>query len=85
MDAEPPIDNLRKACLCRARPERGMTIDAQRRTFLYRGSPTRGMATGVSTVRLQTSRTAAHLRHWHAGRSLTTTDAPMVARTPMRT
>jgi hypothetical protein len=49
------------------------------------GGPARGMATDASVARLQTSRTAAHLRRRHAGQSLTTTDAPTRARTPTLT
>jgi hypothetical protein len=62
-----------------------LAIDNPRGTFLCRGSPARGMATDASVARLQTSRTAAHLRRRHAGQSLTTTDAPTRARTPTLT
>jgi hypothetical protein len=49
------------------------------------GEPPRGMATGASTARLQTSRMTAHLRRRHVGQSSTTTDAPMEARMSTRT
>jgi hypothetical protein len=45
----------------------------------------RGMATGVSAVRLPSSRMAAHQRHRLAGRHVTTTDTPTRARTSMPT
>jgi hypothetical protein len=48
-------------------------------------SPATGMETGSSVVRLQTSRTAVHLRHQCTHRSLTTINAPMDARTPTPT
>jgi hypothetical protein len=57
-------------------PERGTVTDAPHRTFLCRGSPARGTATGASAVRLSISRTVVHLRRRHAGQRATTTDAP---------
>jgi hypothetical protein len=59
--------------------------DAQRRTFLCRGSPVRARTTGASTIRLPISRTAAHLRHRHAGWCVTTTDVPTKVRMSMLT
>jgi hypothetical protein len=50
--------------------------DGLHKISLCRRSPVREMATGVSAVRLPTSRTAAHQRHRRAGRHATTTDAP---------
>jgi hypothetical protein len=45
----------------------------------------RGTTTGMSAVRLPSSRTAAHQRHRHAARHVTTIDAPTRARTPTPT
>jgi hypothetical protein len=56
-------------------------IDNRQRTFLCRGSPARGMTTGASAARLQTSRTAAHLLRRHVSQSPTTTEALMKAQT----
>jgi hypothetical protein len=50
-----------------------------RSTFLCRSSLVRGTTTGASAVRLQISRTAAHLRRRHASQCATTTDAPTKA------
>jgi hypothetical protein len=46
-----------------------------------RRSPVRGMAIGVSAVRLPSSRTTARQHHRHTGQHATTTDAPTKART----
>jgi hypothetical protein len=62
-----------------------LATDNSRSTFLCRGSPARGMATGASAARLQTSRTTAHPHRRRVGQSLTTTDAPTRARTPTLT
>jgi hypothetical protein len=60
-------------------------IDNLHRISLCRSSPVRGMATGVSAVRLLCSRAAAHRHHRHVGRHVTTADAPTRVLTPMPT
>jgi hypothetical protein len=45
-------DNQRRACWCKAKPTRGMAIDARYRTFLCRVSPARRTATGANADRL---------------------------------
>jgi hypothetical protein len=48
-------DSLHRACLRRAKPVRGTTIDPWRRTFPCRASPAAGMAIGASAVRYRST------------------------------
>jgi hypothetical protein len=84
MDAEPRDRQLAHGVPVQGQTREGNDDRRPAQDIPVQGNTTSGMATGASAVRVQTSRTAAHLRRRHAGRSLTTTDTPMVAQTPMR-
>jgi hypothetical protein len=58
--------------------------DDLHKTSPCRKNPVRGMATGVSVVRLPTSRMAAHQCRRRVGRHATTTDVPTRVRTSMQ-
>jgi hypothetical protein len=75
-------DNQHRACWCKAKPTRGMAIDARYRTFLCRVSLARRTTTGANADQLQISRVVAHLRRPRAHQSPTTIDAPMEAQMP---
>jgi hypothetical protein len=54
-------DNRHKVYWCKAKPTRGMAIDAQCRTFLCRVSLEKRTTTGANADRLQTSHMDARL------------------------
>jgi hypothetical protein len=59
-------DNRHRACWCKAKPMRGIAIDARCRTFLCRANPVRRTTTGTNADQLQTSHVVMHLRRTRA-------------------
>jgi hypothetical protein len=62
VEASHMSDNQRRACWRKAKPTKGMAIDAWNKTFLCRVSLVGRTATDVSASRLQTNRVVMHLR-----------------------